>query len=121
MNLELVDDRLVLFKKKQELMMILILEFIADDEVFFEEQVSDRKFIDDSTELDEQQPLNYFFKNVERNLEEAALEQSLYFLDKNEDSEPENYYHSKFDKSEMIILTIIFSVTLKRESKKFKN
>ena len=119
MTLELVDDRWILFKNKQELMMILIFEFVADDEVISEERVSDCKSIDDSTELDEQQPLNYFFKNVERNLEEAALDQSLSFLDEFEDSEPENYYHSKFDKSKMTILTIIFSVTLKRESKKF--
>ena len=75
-------------------------EFIDDDDVISEEQVSDREFIDDSTKFYDQQSSNYFFKNVATNLEEAALDQSLSFLDEFEDSDPENYCHSEFDKSE---------------------
>ena len=44
-------------------------EFIDDDDVISEEQVSDREFIDDSTKFYDQQSSNYFFKNVATNLE----------------------------------------------------
>ena len=44
-------------------------EFIDDDDIISEEQVSDREFIDDSTKFYDQQSSNYFFKNVATNLE----------------------------------------------------
>ena len=69
-------------------------EFIDDDEVILDEQVSDCECIDDLTEFDNQQASNYFFKSVERNLEEASL-------DEFEDSDTENYCQSKFKKSEI--------------------
>lgn len=51
-----------------------------DGRVILDEQVSYREFIDDSTEFDNQQPLKNFFRNIKRNLKEAALGQSLSFL-----------------------------------------
>ena len=57
-------------------------------------------------------------KNVEQNLREATLDQSSFFLDEFEDSNPENYCYSQFDKSE--IDYDIFDNFVKR-IKKFKN
>ena len=79
-------------------------EFIADEELIMEDQVSGCEFIDDVTEFDDQQTSNYllkhyfiyFLKNVERDLAEVPLDQILSFLD--EDSNPENYCQPEYDR-----------------------
>ena len=74
-------------------------EFIDDEDLITQEQVGNCEFIDDVTEFDDQEPLNYFFKNVERDFDEAALDKSLSFLD--EDNDPKNYCQSEYDRNEI--------------------
>lgn len=72
-----------------------------DDKIILEEQVSDWQFIDDSTELDHQQPQDYYplFKNATRNPEETIRDLSLAPpLDEFEESDPENYYYEQENK-----------------------
>ena len=72
-----------------------------DDKIILEEQVSDWEFIDDSTELDHQQPQDYYplFKNATRNHEETIRDLSLAPpLDEFEESDPENYYYEQENK-----------------------